>query len=67
MRVSHHSPVVGEEGLGNMAAERGGSRGVASSSGLAWAAIAMHLWILCIPLLSQLVVGRPLNHPLAGR
>lgn len=44
-----------------------GSRGVASSSGLAWAVIAMHIWILCILLLSQLVVSRPLSHPLAGR
>lgn len=47
--------------------EHVGSRGVASSSGLAWAAIAMHIWILCILLLPQLVISGPLDHPLAGK
>ena len=65
MHVGHHSPMVGEGSLGNR--DCVGSRGVASSSGLSWAVIAMRIWILCILLLSQLVVSRPLNHPLAGR
>lgn len=56
MRVGHHSPVVGEGGLGK--------RVFTGSCILLW--FGMDIWILCILLLSQLVVGRPLNHPFAG-
>lgn len=64
MRVGHHSPMVGEEGLGNVAAEHGGSRGVASSSGWHGLRLPCTYGYYASLLLSQLVVSRPLNHPL---